>query len=150
MLTKDQLTELLTEQGQPAYRATQILDWIYKKRARSWEEMSNLPEPLREVLAEKYPLRPLKHTLTKGSKDTTRKFLLELADGRYVETVLIPASPALMVSGQIDTLCVCPLKSGVLTVVNSVHQGWMVFRETSLLRKLCHKSFWQRSFLARR
>lgn len=95
MLTKDQLTELLAEQGQPAYRATQILDWIYKKRARSWEEMSNLPEPLREVLAEKYPLRPLKHTLTKGSKDTTRKFLLELADGRYVETVLIPASPAL-------------------------------------------------------
>ena len=95
MLTKDQLTELLAEQGQPAYRATQILDWIYKKRARSWEEMSNLPEPLREVLAGKYPLRPLKHTLTKGSKDTTRKFLLELADGRYVETVLIPASPAL-------------------------------------------------------
>jgi len=89
MLTQTQLAELLTELGQPAYRAGQILDWIYKKRARSWDEMSNLPEPLRDGLAEKYPLRLLKHTLTKGSADTTRKFLLELSDGRYVETVLI-------------------------------------------------------------
>ncbi len=95
MLTQSQLAELLADHGQPSYRATQILDWIFKKRAKSWDEMTNLPESLREDLAEKYPLRPLKHTLTKGSKDTTRKFLLELEDGRYVETVLIPASPAL-------------------------------------------------------
>lgn len=107
MLTESQLAGLLAEFGQPAYRATQILDWIYKKRARSWEEMTNLPESLRAVLAERYPLRPLRHILTKGSKDTTRKFLLELADGRYVETVLIPASPALYgESSDRHTLCV--------------------------------------------
>jgi 23S rRNA (adenine2503-C2)-methyltransferase len=107
MLTKSQLAELLEEHDQPAYRATQILDWIYKKRARSWDEMSNLPEALRLALAEKYPLRPMKHTLTKGSKDTTRKFLLELPDGRYVETVLIPASPALYgETSDRHTLCV--------------------------------------------
>lgn len=107
MLTKLQLADLLAEFEQPAYRATQILDWIYKKRVRSWDEMTNLPESLRMVLAERYPLRPLKHTLTKGSKDTTRKFLLELADGRYVETVLIPASPALYgESSDRHTLCV--------------------------------------------
>lgn len=95
MLTKSQLAEVLIDHDQPAYRATQILDWIYQKRARSWDEMSNLPAGLRDDLADKYPLRPIKHVLTKGSKDTTRKFLLELSDGRYVETVLIPASPAL-------------------------------------------------------
>ena len=95
MLTQSQLAEVLAEEGQPAYRAGQILDWIYRKRVSSWDEMSNLPDSLRTVLAEKYPLRPLKHVLTKGSCDTTRKFLLELGDGRYVETVLIPASPAL-------------------------------------------------------
>ena len=107
MLTKIQLTDLLAEFGQPTYRATQILDWIYKKRAQSWDEMTNLPESLRVALAERYPLRPLKHTLTKGSKDTTRKFLLELSDGRYVETVLIPASPALYgESSDRHTLCV--------------------------------------------
>ncbi len=107
MLTKTQLADLLAEFGEPAYRGTQILDWIYKKRAQSWDEMTNLPESLRVALAERYPLRPLKHTLTKGSKDTTRKFLLELSDGRYVETVLIPASPALYgESSDRHTLCV--------------------------------------------
>ena len=95
MLTLSQLSQHLVDHGQPSYRAIQILDWIYKKRAKSWDEITNLPESLRVDLAEHYPLRPLEHTLTKGSEDTTRKFLMELADGRYVETVLIPASPAL-------------------------------------------------------
>ena len=107
MLTRTQLAELLEEQDQPVYRTTQILDWIYKKRARSWEEMSNLPPALRTALAEKYPLRPLTQTLTKGSADTTRKFLLELPDKRYIETVLIPASPALYgETSDRHTLCV--------------------------------------------
>ena len=107
MLTQSQLAELLEEQGQPSYRGKQILDWIYKKRARSWEEMSNLPPALRSALAEQYPLRPLTHTLTKGSEDTTRKFLLQLPDQRYIETVLIPASPALYgEKSDRHTLCV--------------------------------------------
>lgn len=107
MLTQSQLAELLEEQGQPSYRGAQILDWIYKKRARSWEEMSNLPPALRSALAEQYPLRPLMHTLTKGSEDTTRKFLLQLPDQRYIETVLIPASPALYgEKSDRHTLCV--------------------------------------------
>lgn len=107
MLTQSQLAELLEEQGQPSYRGAQILDWIYKKRARSWEEMSNLPPALRSALAEHYPLRPLTHTLTKGSEDTTRKFLLQLPDQRYIETVLIPASPALYgEKSDRHTLCV--------------------------------------------
>jgi 23S rRNA (adenine2503-C2)-methyltransferase len=107
MLTQSQLAELLEEQGQPSYRGAQILDWIYKKRARSWEEMSNLPPALRLVLAKQYPLRPLTHTLTKGSEDTTRKFLLQLPDQRYIETVLIPASPALYgEKSDRHTLCV--------------------------------------------
>lgn len=107
MLTKSQIEEVLAEQGQPAYRAQQVLDWIYQKRARSWDDMSNLPAALRTALADAYPLRPLKHCLTKGSSDTTRKFLLELPDGRYVETVLIPASPALYgEKSDRHTLCV--------------------------------------------
>ena len=65
------------------------------------------PPALRTALAEKYPLRPLTHTLTKGSADTTRKFLLELPDKRYIETVLIPASPALYgETSDRHTLCV--------------------------------------------
>ncbi|HAE20087.1 MAG TPA: 23S rRNA (adenine(2503)-C(2))-methyltransferase RlmN, partial [Verrucomicrobiales bacterium] len=55
MLTQSQLSERLVEHGQPSYRATQILDWIFKKRAKSWDKMTNLPESLRVDLAEQYP-----------------------------------------------------------------------------------------------
>ena len=87
MLTQSQISESLVEHGQPSYRATQILDWIFKKRAKSWDKMTNLPESLRVDLAEQYPLRPLIHTLTKGSEDTTRKYLMELADAHKLIVV---------------------------------------------------------------
>lgn len=85
----------LAAQGQPAFRAGQILDWIWKKKASSVEEMSNLPAALREKLAASFRLHALEHAHTQGSADTTRKFLFKLHDGRYVESVLIPANPAL-------------------------------------------------------
>jgi 23S rRNA (adenine2503-C2)-methyltransferase len=57
--------------------------------------MSNLPAALREKLTTSFRLGALEHTHTQGSADTTRKFLFRLHDGRYVESVLIPANPAL-------------------------------------------------------
>ena len=43
--TLDTLTAALTAAGQPSFRARQILDWLYKKRVRTWDEMTNLPAP---------------------------------------------------------------------------------------------------------
>jgi 23S rRNA (adenine2503-C2)-methyltransferase len=94
-LTRQELLALLEELDEPAYRCDQILDWIWQKRVGTIEEMSNLPAPLREKLAARYTLSGLSHAKTQGSADTTRKFLFKLHDGRYVECVLIPASPAL-------------------------------------------------------
>lgn len=85
----------LTEQRQPPFRAKQILDWVWKKKVTSFQEMTNLPAPLREKLAASFRLTALTHTQTQGSEDTTRKFLFRLYDGRYIESVLIPANPAL-------------------------------------------------------
>lgn len=94
-LTADDLTTLFKESGQTAYRAKQVLEWIYTHRTDSIDSMLNLSVALREELKEKYRLKPLEHISTQGSEDTTRKYLFKLHDGRYVETVLIPASPAL-------------------------------------------------------
>jgi len=94
-LSKNELGEWLSAQGEPAFRAKQILDWIWKKKVTSFDEMSNLPAPLREKLAEAFRLTALTHAKTQGSADTTRKFLFRLHDGRYIEAVLIPANPAL-------------------------------------------------------
>jgi len=91
----DQLAAWLKEAGEPAFRAGQILEWIWKKKVTAIDAMTNLPAPLRGKLAESFRLGALEHTHTQGSADTTRKFLFKLHDGRYVESVLIPANPAL-------------------------------------------------------
>ena len=91
----ESLSEWLTAQGEPAFRAKQILDWVWKKKVTSIDEMTNLPATLRGKLATAFRMTALSHSHTQGSEDTTRKFLFKLHDGRYVESVLIPANPAL-------------------------------------------------------
>ena len=76
----------------PAFRRVQLTDWIYKKRAASIAEMTNLPLPLRQQLEATYDFTALKLARLQGSADTTRKFLWELRSGDYIESVLIPAS----------------------------------------------------------
>jgi 23S rRNA (adenine2503-C2)-methyltransferase len=106
-LSPTDIAAFVAELGEPAFRAKQILEWIYAKRATSIEAMSSLSKSLRVALAEKFTARCLTIAKVTGSEDTTRKFLLKLQDGRYVETVLIPANPALY-GGDSDrrTLCV--------------------------------------------
>lgn len=94
-MTDDDWKALLKSQGQPAFRAGQILDWIYEKRVSDFDQMTNLSKDLRQWLSENYQLLELESVMVTGSKDTTQKFLFRLADGRLIETVLIPASKAL-------------------------------------------------------
>jgi 23S rRNA (adenine2503-C2)-methyltransferase len=94
-LTRDQLATELEGLGEARYRASQLCAWLYEQRAKRFEEMSNLPAALRARLGAGYTLRPLTKIRETGSLDTTRKFLFQLQDGQLIETVLIPASPAL-------------------------------------------------------
>ena len=89
--TLDSLTEKLREHGEPAFRAKQILEWLYKKRVRSWDEMTNLSKPLRTWLADTFDLLPADLVLNKQSEDVTDKLLLELRDHSLIETVIIRA-----------------------------------------------------------
>jgi 23S rRNA (adenine2503-C2)-methyltransferase len=106
-LTRDELAELVAQAGQPSFRAGQLAEWVFQRRAPDFASMSNLPAALRTSLAERHVTRTMSIAGVTGSRDTTRKFLLRLHDGRYVETVLIPANPALS-GGRADrrTLCV--------------------------------------------
>lgn len=94
-LSPEALAEWLRNENQPAFRGDQILDWVWKKRADSIDQMSNLPAALRARLGACFRLGALEHSQTQGAADTTRKYLFRLHDGRYVESVLIPANPAL-------------------------------------------------------
>lgn len=85
------LTAALTAAGQPAFRARQILDWLYKKRVGTWDEMTNLSKDLRTWLDTTYDLAPTSFVLDRQSGDETDKLLLELRDRSLIETVIIRA-----------------------------------------------------------
>jgi len=85
------LTARLATRREPAFRAKQILDWVYKKRARTWDDMTNLSKPLRAWLDEQFELMPVSLVHGKQSLDVTDKLLLELGDRSLIETVIIRA-----------------------------------------------------------
>ena len=94
-LLLDEIETLLATLNEKPYRAKQIVDWLYEKRASSFDEMSDLPQGLRARLAQEFVFGNLETVRVLGSKDTTRKFLFRMSDSNLIESVLIPASPAL-------------------------------------------------------
>ncbi|MEY2542737.1 MAG: rRNA (adenine2503-C2)-methyltransferase [Verrucomicrobiota bacterium] len=90
-----ELEEKVRQSGEPVYRARQIVDWLYQKRIQSFDEMTDLPREFRNRLAEQFDFSRIDIVRVLGSSDTTRKFLFRLNDESLIETVLIPASPAL-------------------------------------------------------
>ena len=105
--TLEELQEQFRQWDCPAYRVTQLLDWLYRRKAVSWESMSNLPAALRQQLGSAYSLEILQLVRKQGARDTTQKFLWKLGDGSLVESVLIPANPALYgEASDRHTLCV--------------------------------------------
>jgi 23S rRNA (adenine2503-C2)-methyltransferase len=90
-----ELEESVRALGEPVYHATQIAEWLYKKRAASFDEMTDLPRKLRRQLAEQFSFGKIEIVRVLGAQDATRKFLFRLSDEALIESVLIPASPAL-------------------------------------------------------
>ena len=88
-MTIEEIGSVLKELGQPAFRAKQIFSWIHKGVA-SYDEMTNIPQSLRSVLAERYPIyAPRVLRKQESRKDGTVKYLWALEDGNCVETVLM-------------------------------------------------------------
>ncbi|MBQ9168830.1 MAG: 23S rRNA (adenine(2503)-C(2))-methyltransferase RlmN [Oscillospiraceae bacterium] len=88
-MTIPEISAVLKELGQPAFRAKQVYGWLHKG-VRSFDEMTNLPQTLRIRLAEEYPICPPQVVRKQESaKDGTIKYLWKLSDGNCVETVLM-------------------------------------------------------------
>lgn len=88
-LTYAALEEQLQEMGEPRFRVKQVFPWIYKEIG-SFDEMRNIPQSLRRKLAENFVLHDIKIKEKYISKiDETRRYLLQLGDGNFVESVLM-------------------------------------------------------------
>ena len=89
-LSLDKLKEELIARKQPAYRARQIEEWIWQKGAISFDEMSNLPKELRDILSGEFGFYPPIADVVQKSNDGTAKVRFTLHDGLKIEAVLIP------------------------------------------------------------
>lgn len=88
-LNMEDWTRWMKDQGEPAYRAKQVMDWLYKKYVTSAHEMTNLPQQVRELLNDHFSFQALKEITKQQSKDGTVKFLFGLRDHHAIETVVM-------------------------------------------------------------
>lgn len=84
-----ELEALFEEMGEPRYRAVQLMDWIYHKKIRDFDEITNFKRDLKEKLKEKSYIYSSKLRNGQAAKDGTKKYLFALADGELIETVLL-------------------------------------------------------------
>ena len=89
-LTPEELGERVTAMGMPKFRVKQIHEWIFQKRAASFEQMTNLSKQDRLLLAEKFDIFTSKVVRNLTAPDGTRKILLQWPDGGLTESVMIP------------------------------------------------------------
>jgi len=88
-ITGTQIDELVSSLGEPLYRSGQIKKWVYQGLVNSFDEMTNLPAPLRRKLMEAAKLRSLELVKQTTSTDGTVKALLKCTDGKTIETALM-------------------------------------------------------------
>ena len=89
-MTLPEMKEQISRLGEKSFRAKQIYEWINVKNASSWDEMTNLPKNLRAKLEAEEPLNtPRERDRQISAVDGTRKYLFEMHDGQFVESVLM-------------------------------------------------------------
>lgn len=108
-LSLEKLTEAMAKHGEPGFRAKQVYDWLWAKRAIVFDDMSNLSKPLREWLNENYTINAVEIHDLQISSDKTIKCAMRLHDGYVVESVLIPSKDRMTacISSQVGCSLTC-------------------------------------------
>ena len=108
-LNFEELQDFVQNLGLEKYRAKQIAQWLYKKRVKSFDEMTNISKSARKLLSENAEIDVLKLVKVEESADGTRKYLFELEDGNRIESVFIPEKDwnTLCVSTQVGCPAQC-------------------------------------------
>jgi 23S rRNA (adenine2503-C2)-methyltransferase len=142
-LTLEEVQALVAELGEKPYRAKQLWEWLWKKKARSWEAMSDLPKAFRAQLAERCVLRPLVLAEEQRSTDGTVKCAFRTHDGHVVEGVLIPTPTRLTacLSSQIGCSLTCTFcATGRLKRIRNLGVG-EIFDQVVLIDELARKYY---------
>ncbi len=108
-ISVEDLQKFCSEHKLPKFRAKQVIEWLWKKRVTSFDEMTSLSKPMRDLFAEHFNINPVKLHRGERSKDGTIKYSLQLHDKLLVEGVLIPSKKRLTacVSSQVGCSLAC-------------------------------------------
>ena len=108
-LSKNDLVDFFVENGDKAFRAKQVYEWLWKKQVDSFDEMTNLSKATRALLEDSFVLNKLTVKTSQTSSDKTIKSAFELHDNHIVEGVLIPSSSRMTacISSQVGCSLTC-------------------------------------------
>lgn len=138
-----ELEAMLVAAGEPKFRAKQVHDWVWQKHAADINDMTNLPKALREKLSETYFIPKVAMHHSQYSSDGTIKNRLQLHDGYYVESVLIPTEKRMTacVSSQVGCSLSCKFcATGYMTRKRNLEFDEIV-DEVTLLNELSMKHY---------
>ena len=117
LVSKDQLRAFFVDQGAPAFRGNQVYEWLWKKSAHDFEDMTNLSKKDRAFLADNFSINHIQVDDMQRSSDGTIKNAVRLHDGLLVESVLIPTETRTIlfllkwVQLKLQVLCYCSTKA---------------------------------------
>ncbi len=108
-LSEAELTDILKQKGEASFRAKQIYEWLWKKTAHQFDDMTNLSIPLRDWLKENFVINAVSISDMQTSSDRTIKCAMKLADSNVVESVLIPTTNRMTacISSQVGCSLTC-------------------------------------------
>jgi 23S rRNA (adenine2503-C2)-methyltransferase len=136
-LTLEELTTFLKERGESAFRAKQIMEWIWKKGVVDFDQMTNLSLPFRNLLNENFNLPHLTISESQISIDRTIKNAFKLSDGNIVEGVLIPTTSRMTacISSQVGCSLTCKFcATGKLDRLRNL-EPYEIYDQVKLIRE---------------
>lgn len=125
-LTLDELIAFFESKGEKKFRAKQVHEWLWKKSASSFDEMTNLSVTTRELLKENFTLNKIKLSDEQVSSDRTIKCAFEVEPGKVVEGVLIPTATRMTacISSQVGCSLACKFcATGRLKMLRNLTAG---------------------------
>ena len=142
-LTSAELKDFFVLKGDKPFRAKQVEEWLWKKAARSFEEMTNLSKETRGLLEEHFTIDPVTVQTSQVSNDRTIKNAFRLHDGHLIEGVLIPTDTRMTacVSSQVGCSLTCRFcATGRLDRIRNLEFD-EIFDQVAIIREQAEKNY---------